>query len=68
MSREDLRILFGDPDDTGGTSRKHPTPSIWKYGDLEFHFGFRSDDSLWFIYMERDEVTKVSISSVNGAG
>ena len=68
MSRDDLRMLFGDPDDTGGTSRKHPTPAIWKYGDLEFHFDFKSDDRLCLIYMERDDIPKISISSSNGAG
>ena len=68
MSREELRRLFGDPEVTGGTSRKHRTPAIWKYGDLEFHFGLRAEDPLWLIYMERDGVTKISISSFNGAG
>lgn len=32
-----LRAAFGDPDDTGGTSRRQKTPVIWKYGDVEFH-------------------------------
>ena len=38
MSRDDLRAAFGEPDDVGGTSRKHRVPAIWVYGGLEFHF------------------------------
>lgn len=66
MTREELRELFGDPDETGGASLKHRAPSIWKYGDLEFHFGLRPEDPLRLIYLERDEVVKVSISAQNG--
>jgi len=61
MSREALRKLFGEPDDTSPGSHKHPTPAIWKYGHLEFHFGPRPDDFLSLIFLEQDEVTKLSI-------
>jgi hypothetical protein len=67
MSRGEVRAIFGDPDATGGTSRKYPTPAIWKYGDLEFHFGPRPDDNLSLIYMERNEVVEISIIAVDGA-
>jgi hypothetical protein len=63
MSREDLRNLFGDPDDTEGISRKHPTPALWKYDNLEFHFGSKWEDGLSLIYLEENEVTKISISA-----
>jgi hypothetical protein len=48
-TRENIRALFGEPDEMGGTSRKHKTPAIWKYGELEFHFkqGPTIDNS-WF--------------------
>jgi hypothetical protein len=62
ISREEMRLLFGDPDDVGGTSRKHRTPAIWKYGKLEFHFGPRSTDVLSLIYCESAEgIVDVSI-------
>lgn len=43
MMRAQVRELLGPPDDVGGTSCKHRTPTIWKYGDIEFHFGGRAE-------------------------
>jgi hypothetical protein len=68
MSRDELRAILGSPDDTGGTSRRHRTAAIWKYNELEFHFGSGPDDSLRLIYLERDDVVELSISSNNSAG
>jgi len=36
-SVDSLRSFFGEPPVVGGTSRRNPTPGIWKYGDIEFH-------------------------------
>lgn len=36
-SVDSLRNIFGEPPIVGGTSRRHRTPGIWKYGDIEFH-------------------------------
>lgn len=61
-AREAIKELFGEPDVVGGTSRKYPAPAIWKYGELEFHFGPMSTDVLSLIYSEtRDGVVDVSI-------
>jgi len=38
ITREELVTALGPPDDMGGTSRKYPTPSIYKYGKVEYHF------------------------------
>jgi hypothetical protein len=38
MKRADVRKLFGEPPDVGGTSRNYKKPRIWKYGDIEIHF------------------------------
>lgn len=38
MSRSELHDLLGRPDQEGGTSRKYRTPSIYKYGDVQFVF------------------------------
>ena len=60
MSREQLKAALGDPEVTGGATRRHPRAVIWKYGELEFHF--RPDaDQLALIYMERNGVVDVSI-------
>lgn len=62
-SREDIRTLFGEPDAVGGTSRKYRTPAVWKYGELEFHFGPKSTDLLALIYSESaDGIVETSIS------
>lgn len=38
MTREEVVEALGPPDDVGGTSRKYPTPAIYKYGKIELHF------------------------------
>jgi hypothetical protein len=55
MSREQVRNLLGEPDDTGITSRKYRTPSIWKYGDVELHF-VPGQDRLILIFLDHFEV------------
>lgn len=34
----ELEALFGPPEATGGQTRRHRRPSIWKYGDTQFFF------------------------------
>lgn len=54
MTRDDLRQLFGEPDDAAKGFRKQPQTGIWKYGDVEFHFGLEGE--LFFIFIdEADE-------------
>jgi hypothetical protein len=66
ISREELRVLLGEPDDTGAVSRNRSTPAIWKYGPLEFHFGPRPSDSLSLIYMETESGNvQLSISKID---
>lgn len=38
MTREELVDTLGEPDAKGVTSRKYPTPSVFKYDQVEFHF------------------------------
>jgi hypothetical protein len=64
MSRAQLRGILGEPDDTGGTSRRDRTPRIWKYDQVEFHFGL--PDSLTLIYLEVDEIVRLSIGMLVG--
>ena len=47
-----LEANAGVPEDTGGVSRKHQRPVIWKYGDVEFFFS-RSSNSLEMIHIDR---------------
>ena len=52
MNREEVKGFLGAPDDVGGTSRKYPEPSIWKYGDIELHFDLGGADALFLIHCD----------------
>ncbi len=47
-----LEALFGEPEATGGTSRRWRRPLIWKYGDLDFHFS-GPDGVLVLVHLDR---------------
>lgn len=55
MSREELLSRLGVPDNVARTTKKRRTPSCYKYGNVEFHFGDRKSDGLVFVYMEDTE-------------
>ncbi len=55
MSRDEVRAVFGEPDDVGGTSRKRRMPGIWVYGGLEFHVDHAAGDKLFLIFRETAE-------------
>lgn len=61
MSRAELKAVLGEPDDVGGTSRRWRTPAIFKYADVEFHFGLGPQGRLTLIYQERDNIAQVTI-------
>ena len=51
-TREQVLSALGEPDTTGGTSRKQRVPLIWKYEDLEIHFGRGDGDGLSLVCAE----------------
>jgi len=55
MNRAQVERSLGAPDDVGWGSRKHRQPAIWKYGDVEFHFG-REGDALFLIHLDEFDV------------
>jgi len=62
-SIESLRNAFGEPHAVGGTSRRHRTPRIWKYGDIEFHL--TSDTKhVWLIYCETFERLELGLEAL----
>lgn len=61
MTRAELKAVLGEPDDVGGTSRRWRTPAIYKYADVEFHFGLGPQGLLELIYQERDDIPEISI-------
>ena len=42
QSANDVVAILGEPDCVGGESRKHRWPPIWKYGDIELLFDYRT--------------------------
>jgi hypothetical protein len=52
MTRQEVIDVMGPPDDTGGTSRRHSTPSIFNYGDIELHFEHSEIGKLFLAYTE----------------
>ena len=62
MSRDELKAVLGQPDDVSTTSRRWHTPAIYKYGDVEFHFGSGPEGTLELIYRERDGFPLLSLS------
>ncbi len=38
----DVAAILGKPDYVGGASRKYRLPAIWKYGDVELLFDYRT--------------------------
>ncbi len=52
MTRDEVAAALGPPDDTGGTSRRHHTPLIYKYGAIELHFEPPGDGKLVMAYTE----------------
>lgn len=49
-TRNELRRLLGEPTDMSLPRRRQRQPAIWKYGDVEYHFG--KDGRIWLIYRE----------------
>lgn len=64
MTRDELKAIFGEPDDVSTMSRKQRVPAIWKYDDLEFHFEHEPDGKLWLIYSEEGEFVQISIKVI----
>jgi len=49
-TRDELRQLLGEPTDVSTTTRRQRQPIIWRYGEIEYHFG--DDGRVWQIYTE----------------
>lgn len=52
-TRDELRRLLGEPTDTSLPRRRQRPPAIWRYGDVEYHFG--KDGRVCLIYREDAE-------------
>jgi len=50
MTRDEVLAVLGVPDDTSIPRRKNLEPDIFKYGEIELHFG--ESGKLWLVYTE----------------
>jgi len=55
ITREELVEILGKPTDLSTGSRKYPTPSIYKYGEIEYHFQPYKNGALVFIGFGGDD-------------
>ena len=51
-TRDELLRLLGEPTDTSVPTRSQRQPTIWKYGEIEYHFG--EDGRVWTVYTEEE--------------
>jgi hypothetical protein len=49
-TRDELQRLLGEPTDTSDLTRSQREPMIWRYGEVEYHFG--ADGRVWLVYTE----------------
>jgi hypothetical protein len=63
MARDDIRKLFGEPDDTARGWRRRPLMGIWKFGRIEFHFD--TDGRLHLIYAEDENLRPRAIAKAS---
>lgn len=49
-TRDELLLLLGAPTDTSAPTQGQRQPMIWRYGDIEYHFG--PNDRVWLVYTE----------------
>lgn len=43
MTRDELIAKLGEPDDISHTTKRHKYPLCYKYGDMEYYFGYEKD-------------------------
>ncbi|MEX2214614.1 MAG: hypothetical protein WD768_10825 [Phycisphaeraceae bacterium] len=55
LTRDELRNLLGNPTDRSVPPRRRRESMIWKYGEIEYHFGL--DGKVWLIYTESPDGT-----------
>lgn len=52
LTRYQLVELLGEADAVSIGTRKYPTPSIYKYGDIGYYFGPYKDSKLFMVFEE----------------
>jgi hypothetical protein len=61
-TRGELRQLLGEPTDTSVPTRGEREPGIWKYGEIEYHFG--DDGRVFLIYTEDENRNPIVLGEI----
>ena len=62
ITREELVKTLGEPTDLATGSRKYPTPPIYKYGSIEFHFSPYKNGVLAFIGYDDEDYNFITLT------
>jgi hypothetical protein len=52
-TRDELRLLLGEPTEISLPTRSQRQPMIWRYGEIEYHFA--PDGRVWLVYTEDED-------------
>jgi hypothetical protein len=63
-TRDQIKTILGEPDDTGGTSRKYKSPMVYKYADIEYWFTPYKDGICFEIVKRIDADTHLVIDKI----
>jgi len=64
--RREVETLFGRPDDFSNDASSPERAAIWKYNELELHFGDEQKSRLTLIYLDTEDVVLLSIGGDYG--
>ena len=67
MRRQDVEAFLGKPDDFSTDSPTSDGAAIWKFDDVELHFGGAGNDRLSLIFMDTAEGVLLSIGGSYGS-
>jgi len=62
-SAEKVREFLGEPTTVGGSTRRYPNSSVWKYGDVEFHFA-QAPQRVWLIFCDSFDELEIGASAL----
>lgn len=55
MNRREVISILGEPTDFSIVTKKRKFPEVYKYDNIELHFGRGYDGILWLVYSEDED-------------
>ena len=56
MTRDEVKVILGEPHQISIGSRKYPRPCVWKYEDVEIWFAYPKDGGIHTIWLEDESL------------